>query len=60
MNFLMARRGEDDQILGSIFAQAAPRLNVMDLKILHSSTSLATPPITLQDSPAEKAVGFRI
>ena len=59
MDFLMACCAESDQILGSVIAQSAPRLNVMDLKIFHSSTSLATPSITLQNFPTELAVSFR-
>ena len=60
MGFLMARCAEGDQILGSVIAQSAPRLNVMDLKILHSPARLATPAISLQDFPAELAISFRV
>jgi hypothetical protein len=60
MGFLMARRTEGDQILGSVIAQSAPRLNMMDLKILDSPTPLATPSIPPQDFPAELAISFRI
>ena len=60
MGFLMARRAEGDQILGSVIAQSAPRLNVMDLKILHSPARLATPSISLQDLSAELAISFRV
>ena len=60
MGFLMARCAEGDQILGSVIAQSAPRLNVMDLKIFHSPARLATPAISLQDFPAELAISFRI
>jgi hypothetical protein len=47
MGFLMTRCAEGDQILGSVIAQSAPRLNVMDLKILHTPTRLAAPAISL-------------
>jgi hypothetical protein len=47
MGFLMARRTEGDQILGSIIAQSASRLNVMDLKTFHTPARLTTPAITL-------------
>jgi hypothetical protein len=47
MGFSMAWCAEGDQILGSVIAQSASRLNVMDLKILHSPTHLATPAISL-------------
>ena len=60
MGFLMARRAEGDQILGSVIAQSAPRLNVMDLKILHSPARLATPAVSLQNFAAELAISFRI
>ena len=52
----MARRTEDDQILSSVIAKSAPPLNVMDLKILYSPTSLASPAVSLQDFPAELAI----
>jgi hypothetical protein len=38
----------------------APRLNMMDLKILHAPASLATPAISLQNFPAKLAIRFRI
>ena len=60
MGFLMARRAEDNQIFGSVIAQSASRLNVMDLKVLHSPARLATPAISLQDFTAELAISFRI
>jgi hypothetical protein len=47
MGFLMTRCAEDDQILGSVIAQSAPRQNVMDLKTLHSPAPLATPAVSL-------------
>jgi hypothetical protein len=52
MSFSMARRAEGDQILSSVIAQSAPRPNVVDLKILHPPTPLASPAITLQNFPA--------
>ena len=60
MGFLMARRAEGDQILGSVIAQSAPRLNVMDLKILHASAPLTTPTISLQDFATELTISFWI
>ncbi len=60
MSFLMARRAESDQILGSVIAQSAPRLNVMDLKILRSSAPLASPPISLQDFTTELVISLRV
>ena len=60
MGFLMARCAEGDQILGSVIAQSAPPLNVMDLKIFHASAPLASPAISLQNFTAELAIGFRV
>ncbi len=52
MGLLMARSAEGDQILGSIIAQAAPRLNVVNLKVFHSPARLATPAVSLQNFTA--------
>ena len=60
VSFLMARRAEGDQILGSVIAQSASRLNVMDLETLRSSAALATPAVSLQDFVAEVAIPLRI
>ncbi len=61
MGFLMARRAKGDQILASVTAEAAPRLNVMDLKIFHAPARLTTPSISLQDFTAELAIpGIRL
>jgi hypothetical protein len=47
MGFLMARRAEGDQILGSVIAQSASPLNMVDLKIFNISARLTTPAISL-------------
>jgi hypothetical protein len=47
MGFMVAGRAECDQILGNVISESAPRLNVMNLKILHSPAPLATPAISL-------------
>ena len=60
MGFLMARRAKGNQIVGRVIAQSAPRLNVMDLKILHPTASLATPAVSLQDFAAQLAISSRI
>jgi hypothetical protein len=60
VGLLMARCAEGNQILGSVIAQSASRTNVMDLKILHAPAQLAAPAISLEDSSAELAIGFRI
>jgi hypothetical protein len=42
-----ASDAQGDEILIHIIAQAAPRLNVMDLKIFRASARLASPAISL-------------
>jgi hypothetical protein len=56
----MASDVQGDEILIRIIAQAAPRLNVMDLKILHPPARLAMPAVSLQHFAAELAIRFRI
>lgn len=48
------------EILSRIIAQAAARLNVMDLKVLHPSARLATPAVSLQSFIAKLAISFRV
>src|SRR6266404_679583 len=60
MGLLMARSAEGDQILGSVIAQSAPRLNVMDLKTLDAPARLATPAVSVQDFQVELAISFRL
>ena len=59
MEFLVAPGTKSYQILSIVMAEAAPRLNLMDLKIFRSSTKLAMPTVSLQDFPAELAIGLR-
>ena len=60
MGFLMARRAQGDQILGSVIAESAPRLYVMDLKIFHPPARLTAPAVSLQNFAAEQTIGFWI
>jgi len=60
VSFVVALCTKSYQILGCVIAQAAPRLNVMDLKILHSPARLTSPAISLQDFAAELAISFWI
>jgi hypothetical protein len=60
MNFLVALCTQSHQILFCIITQAAARLNVMNLKILHAAARLTTPAISLQNFTAEPAVGFGV
>jgi hypothetical protein len=48
------------QIPGRVIAEAAPRLEVMDLKACDLSARLATPTVPLQDSTAELAISLRL
>lgn len=48
------------QILGRVIAEAAPRLDVMDLKIFRSSAELAPPAVPLQDFTAEMTISFKL
>ena len=46
------------QILGSIMAEAASRLDVVDLKAVDLPSRLATPAVPLEDFAAELAVSL--
>ncbi len=59
VSFLVAQDTESYEILGRVIAEAAPRLDVMDLKIFGSPAELAAPAVAFQDVTAELAVGFR-
>ena len=54
----MAPDAKRYKILSRIITQAAPRLNVMDLKALDAPASLATPGVPLQNLLAELPVGL--
>jgi hypothetical protein len=57
---LVAFGAKSYEILGCVIAEAAPRLDVMDLKIFRSPADLAAPAIPLQDFTAELTVGFSV
>jgi hypothetical protein len=57
---LVALDAKSYEIPSRIIAQAAPRLNVMDLKIFHSSARLTTPAVSLQNFAAEVAISFSV
>jgi hypothetical protein len=57
---LVALGAKSHEILSGIIAQAAPGLDVMDLKILRSPARLATPAVPLQDLITEQTVGFSV
>jgi hypothetical protein len=60
VNILVAPDTKSYEILSRIIAQAAPRLNVMDLQTLDAPAGLATPTIPLQNFLAELAISLRL
>jgi hypothetical protein len=60
VNFQVTHDTKSYQILGRVIAEAAPRLNVMDLKIFRSPAELAMPAVSLQDFIAELAIILRL
>jgi hypothetical protein len=58
VNVLVALDTKSYEILSRIIAQAAARLNVMDLKIIHSPARLASPAISLQNFTPQLAISF--
>src|SRR5467141_2096985 len=57
---LVARDAKSYEILSRIIAQAAPGLDVMNLKTLNAPARLATPTVSVQDFQAELAITFRV
>src|SRR6266436_6357446 len=57
---LVARDAKSYEILSRIITQAAPGLEVMNLKTLDLPARLATPAISVQDFQVELAISFRI
>ena len=60
MSFLVTDGTKSYQILGRVMAEAAPRLNVMDLKVSDLAARLATPTVPLEDFMAELTIGLRL
>jgi hypothetical protein len=60
VSVLVALDTKSYQIPGRVIAEAAPRLEVMDLKACDLSARLATPAIPLQDLTTELTVGFSV
>jgi hypothetical protein len=60
MNSLVARTAERDEIFFHIPSQQAARLHMMNLQILGTSTSLASPAITLEHLLTKSPIGIRI
>src|SRR5467141_541224 len=60
VNVLVALEAKSDEILSRIIAQAAPGLDVMNLKTLDAPGRLATPAVSVQDFQVELAISFRV
>jgi hypothetical protein len=58
VSFLVTHDAKSYQILGRVVSEAAPRLNVMDLKAFDLPARLATPTVPLEDLVAELAVSL--
>ena len=54
----MAQETKSYEILGRVIAEAAPWLDMMDLKPLDAAARLASPAVALEDLAAELTVGF--
>jgi hypothetical protein len=60
MNSLVARTAKGDEILFHIPSQQAARLHMMNLQILGTSASLASPAIAVNNPLAKSPIGTRI
>ena len=58
MHGSVALRAEANEVFVRILALAAPMLNVMDLDLRNRPTVLTSPAVSLQDLPAQRAVGI--
>ena len=54
----MAIRAQGNQILFTVVAQMAPRLDVMDLQVGSTPTALASPTIPPQDLLSQRPIGL--
>jgi hypothetical protein len=60
VSFLVTHDAKSYQILGRVIAEAASRLDVMDLKVSDLPARLAMPAVPLEDFMAELAISFRL
>jgi hypothetical protein len=60
VSVLVAADAKRYEILSRIIAQAAPRLDVMDLKAFNMPAILAAPAVPLQNFTAELAISLRL
>ena len=54
----MTDEAKSNQILGRVIAEAAPPLDVMDLKVFDLPAPLTTPTVPLEDFMTELAIGL--
>jgi hypothetical protein len=60
MNFSMAYAAKGDEIFFHIASQLAARLHMMNLQILGTSTSLASPAIAVEHLLTKPPIGIQI
>jgi hypothetical protein len=60
VSFLVAHGTKSYQILDRVIAEAAARLDVMDLEIFRSPTILAAPTVPLQHLTPQEVIRSRI
>jgi hypothetical protein len=60
VGFPVTNNAKSYQILGRVMSEAAPRLNVMDLKACDLSARLAAPTVPLEDFMPEPAISLRL
>jgi hypothetical protein len=60
MGPLVTSYAKGHQIIPGIMSEVTPCLDVMYLKVLHSSTLLAAPSVSLENRQAQLTVGFWI
>ena len=60
VGFLVTHNAKSYQILGRVMAEAAPRLDVVDLKAFDPPAPLTTPAVPVQDFKTELAISLRL
>ena len=49
-----------DEILFDVLSELTPRADVVNLELIHATTALAAPPVTIQHALAQATVRFRL
>jgi hypothetical protein len=60
MRLFVALSAKRDQVLFLVATRLAPQFEVMDLQVLQTTASLASPAVALQHLPMQFAVALRI